>query len=70
MSNLKSIKVEEPVYHDLDDFRAKHETFSEVVGRLLKIAHALLSIQSTASGAQEYADHLKKLIHDETVQEP
>lgn len=61
----KTIKVEERVHQELDDFRAKRETFSQVIDRLLTIAKALLSIQTTVEGARNYALYIKSKIGQE-----
>ncbi len=45
----KTIKVEDKVYHRLDELREKRETFSEVVQRLLEL-HVMLTDVSKVLG--------------------
>jgi len=41
----KTIKLEEQTYHGLDNLRGKGETFSQVVGRLLKVAGVIYDVK-------------------------
>jgi len=40
----KTIKVEDEVYQDLDQFRGKGETFSDALRKVLKCAKAILGV--------------------------
>ncbi len=37
----RSLKIEDSVYQDLDTFKLHRETFSQAIGRLLKIARGV-----------------------------
>lgn len=50
----KSIKVQEQVYHQLEDLRGKRETFSEVVERLLKARPRIIEAYDLIAGAASY----------------
>lgn len=41
---LKSIKVKPLVYEELDKLREKRESFSETIGRLIRVYKGLLGI--------------------------
>jgi len=46
----KQIRLEDEVYEKLESIRDKRETFSEVVGRLIKIYDSLGLLTSTIQG--------------------
>ncbi|MBA7699768.1 hypothetical protein ES703_108471 [subsurface metagenome] len=55
----KTIKVEDKVYHRLDELREKRETFSEVVQRLLDL-HVMLTDVSKVLGPGHYLHDVKQ----------
>ena len=56
MKVLKDIKVEEQVYHKLDDFRAKHETFSQALDRLLTLMARMGEVKDILEGGVKYEE--------------
>jgi len=54
----KTIKVEDKVYHRLDELREKRETFSEVIQRLLDL-HVMLTDVSKVLGPSHYLHDVK-----------
>lgn len=53
----RTIKVEDDLYHQLDQYRAKGETFSDALRRVLQAA-ALVIVAPKAPGGQfTIADH-------------
>ena len=43
----KTIKLENSIYHRLEEVRKKRETFSEAVDRLLGVYETLMSVKTT-----------------------
>lgn len=41
----KTLKVSDDVYHDLDQFRYKGDTFSDALERVLKCANTILTVK-------------------------
>lgn len=53
---LKTIKVSPVVYARLENFRGKHETFSQAVDRLLVIREGLYTLSNVVSGTKAYGE--------------
>ena len=52
----KTIKLDDVVYQQLDQFRGKHETFGGAVKRLLDIRDGVDSLTMTMEGMRSYAE--------------
>jgi len=52
----KTIKIDEKVYLKLDDFRDRHETFSEAVERLLAAQDMALQLASILEGQFKFQE--------------
>ncbi len=50
----KTIKVDEQVYNDLDNFREKRETFSQAIVRLLALMSKVGELRSILEGGIKY----------------
>jgi predicted CopG family antitoxin len=51
----KTIKLEDQVYDKLDEFRGKHETYSQAVERLLALLSKVGELKSILEGQLNYA---------------
>ena len=51
----KTIKLEDQVYSTLDEFRDKHETYSQAVERLLALLSKVGELRSILEGQVNYA---------------
>jgi len=51
----KTIKLEDQVYGKLDEFRGKHETYSQAVERLLELLSKVGELRSILEGQVNYA---------------
>lgn len=62
----KTIKVEEKVYHQLDQLRGKRETFSDIVAKLLTTKEAVDTMTGLwhGQGAQGEFKHGPERIRD------
>ena len=63
----KTIKLEEPVYHRLDQFRGKRETFSQAVERLLTLLDRVGELRSVLEGQIEYAEFKRKQLEKQAA---
>ncbi len=52
----KSIKVSEEVYQELLLIQRPRETFSEVIGRLLRVTELLMKAEPIIRGQHEYLE--------------
>ena len=62
----KSIRISNEVYEKLDAIRAKRETFSEVVGRLITIHDGLGTLTTVIQGQKEYREFQLEKLKGET----
>lgn len=53
----KTIKIDEQVYNKLDDFRDRHETFSEAVERLLAAQDMVRQLASILEGQLKFQEY-------------
>jgi len=63
----KTIKLEEPVYNRLDQFRGKRETFSQAVERLLTLLDRVGELRSVLEGQIEYAEFKRKQLEKQAA---
>ena len=54
----KTIKLEDPVYFDLDDVKEKHETFSQAVARLIDLYRQLRGLEPILRGDKAYHEFM------------
>ena len=54
MGNSKTIKLDEITYNNLDDVREKHETFTQVVSRLIDLYRTLRGMEPILRGDAAY----------------
>lgn len=55
----KTIKLEDQVYHRLDNLRGKRVTFSQVVERLLELPPRINELASILEGQANYRERQK-----------
>jgi len=63
----KTVKLEEPVYNRLDQFRGKRETFSQAVERLLTLLDRVGELRSVLEGQIEYAEFKRKQLEKQAA---
>ena len=52
----KTIRVEDKTYQELDEMREKHETFNDVLTRLVDIRRMVLGIEPILRGQRAYQE--------------
>ena len=55
----KTIKLDENTYNNLDDVREKHETFTQVVSRLIDLYRTLRGMEPILRGSTAYHEFRK-----------
>lgn len=52
----KTIRVEDKTWDELDELKGKHETFNDVLSRLVDIRRMVLGIEPILRGQQAYQE--------------
>ena len=62
MNKKHSIKIDEPVYRKLDQFRGKRETFSQAIDRLLTLLTRVGELRAILEGGINYEEWQKERV--------